>query len=451
MQIIAPHFHEQTIARSMGLNVKKFLLVTAMSVACLSSAYATDYRFFCTNQSDPAINPDHDGVFVAITYGTAQSFDVVHTISRHLYNRQVQYRVTSITQPATNSYFWEGFMLKDPNVIMTGHLWQNEGVWMYTENQRFTDGRPPKMATPPVVCHNTVDVRHRVERDEQSSVPSRWEPSGLPLDCRSIADPAQRLACYDKQTKAAVPTPPTPQAANPPVSAPPSPTPPPPQAANPPPVSAPPSPTPPPPQAANPPPVSAPPRIAEPTDVPQDQKAFMDVIDRFVRAYAAAQNDMAKGATRPQRAKAICATLRSPVIRGWIGTVYKLSSNNEGRGVLELALSDHLWVKTWNNVISDTMDHTLIDPEDPIFAKTAALKEHQKVQFSGSFLPDTKDCFHESSMAISGSMDEPEFYIPFQRNLVSSITPSVGLLKDQLRCRGEVLDLLGNLAGDSHQ
>ena len=134
-------------------NVKKFLLATAMSIVCLSSAHATNYRFFCTNQSDPAINPEHDGVFVAITYGTAQSFDVVHTISRQLYNRQVQYRVTSITQPATDSYFWEGFMLKDPSVIMTGHLWQNEGVWMYTENRRFTDGRPPKMATPPVVCH----------------------------------------------------------------------------------------------------------------------------------------------------------------------------------------------------------------------------------------------------------------------------------------------------------
>ena len=64
------------------------------------------------------------------------------------YNRQVQYRVTSITQPEANSYFWEGFMLKDPNVIMTGHLWQNEGVWMYTENQRFTDGRPPENGDP---------------------------------------------------------------------------------------------------------------------------------------------------------------------------------------------------------------------------------------------------------------------------------------------------------------
>ena len=148
-----------------------------MSVVCLSSAHATNYRFFCTNQSDPAINPDHDGVFVAVTYGTAQSFDVVHAISKQLYNRQIQYRVTSVTHPASDSYFWEGFMLKDPHFIMTGHLWENEGVWMYAENQKFTDGRPPKLATPPVVCHNTVDLRQAVEReDEQPTVPQGMEP-----------------------------------------------------------------------------------------------------------------------------------------------------------------------------------------------------------------------------------------------------------------------------------
>jgi len=176
------------------MKAKLFGMVAVASAAAVTliapaPAHATNYRFFCTNQSDPAINPDHDCVFVAITYGTTQSFDVVHTISRQLYNRQVQYRVTSITQPATNNYFWEGFVLKDPNVIMTGHLWQNEGVWMYTENQRFTDGRPPKIATPPVVCHNTVDIRRAVETNPQpqytpSPPPSlpQYSPASLP-DC----------------------------------------------------------------------------------------------------------------------------------------------------------------------------------------------------------------------------------------------------------------------------
>jgi len=149
------------------------------------------------------------------------------------------------------------------------------------------------------------------------------------------------------------------------------------------------------------------------TDVPQDQKAFMDVIDRFASDYAAAKYDMVKVATRTQRAKAICAAIGSPVVWGWIGTIYKFSSNNEGKGVLELTLSNHLWMKTWDNAGSDTTDHTLIDPKNPVFQKAAALKEHQKVQFSGSFLPDAKDCFREGSITMSGAMAEPEFLFRF--------------------------------------
>jgi hypothetical protein len=83
------------------------------------------------------------------------------------------------------------------------------------------------------------------------------------------------------------------------------------------------------------------------TDVPEDQKAFMEVIERFDRAYAAAEY------------------------------------------------------------------HTLIDPEDPLFAKAVALKKSQRVQFSGSFFPNSTDCFREGSMTLGGSMDEPEFLFRF--------------------------------------
>ena len=114
--------------------------------------------------------------------------------------------VMSVTQPATDSYFWEGFMLKDPNVIMSGHLWQNEGVWTYTENQRFTDGRPPKTATPPVVCHNAVDIRQAVESDEQTTVSPGTERSnarpqisqaGSSFSCSANLLPSEAVICSD--------------------------------------------------------------------------------------------------------------------------------------------------------------------------------------------------------------------------------------------------------------
>jgi hypothetical protein len=41
--------------------------------------------------------------------------------------------------------------------------------------------------------------------------------------------------------------------------------------------------------------------------MPQDQKQFIEIVERFDRTYAQAESYIAKDATRLQRAKAICA------------------------------------------------------------------------------------------------------------------------------------------------
>jgi hypothetical protein len=148
-------------------------------------------------------------------------------------------------------------------------------------------------------------------------------------------------------------------------------------------------------------------------DMPQDQKQFIEIVERFDRVYAQADNEVAKNATRLQRAKAICATIRTPIVRNWTGTVFKVSSNREGKGVLELTLSTHMRVTTWNDSIADIGDKTLIDPRSPLFEQTILLKKNQQVLFSGSFIPDSTDCFRETSMTLSDAMDEPEFLFRF--------------------------------------
>jgi hypothetical protein len=146
-------------------------------------------------------------------------------------------------------------------------------------------------------------------------------------------------------------------------------------------------------------------------DMPQDQKQFIEVVERFHGAKA--DSDMAKNATRLQRAKAICAAIRTPVVQNWTGTVFKVSTNREGKGVLELTLSTHMRITTWNDSIADVGDRTLIDPKSPLFDQTVLLKKNQEVLFSGSFIPDPTDCFREISMTLSESMDEPEFLFRF--------------------------------------
>lgn len=103
---------------------------------------------------------------------------------------------------------------------------------------------------------------------------------------------------------------------------------------------------------------------ARPADRDTDrQREFIDVLDDFAARYSQAPNEMAKGALRPQRAKAICSLMNRDVkVRGWVGEVKKMSSNNEGKGVIEISISPRVSVKTWNNAISDIGDQTLLEP-----------------------------------------------------------------------------------------
>ena len=148
-------------------------------------------------------------------------------------------------------------------------------------------------------------------------------------------------------------------------------------------------------------------------DMPQDQKQFIEIVERFHDGYKQGDNDIAKDATRLQRAKAICAAIRTPVVQNWTGSVFKVSSNREGKGILELTLSTHIRVATRNDSIADIGDNTLIDPKSPLFDQTVLLKKSQQVLFSGSFTPDPTDCFRETSMTLSESMNEPEFLFRF--------------------------------------
>jgi hypothetical protein len=148
-------------------------------------------------------------------------------------------------------------------------------------------------------------------------------------------------------------------------------------------------------------------------DMPQDQKQFIEIIERFDRAYKQANSDIAKDATRLQRAKAICGAIRTPFVQNWTGTVFKVSSNREGKGALEMTLSSHMRVTTWNDPIADIGDKTLIDPKSPLFDQVVLLKKDQQVLFSGSFFSDATNCFREISMTLSESMNEPEFLFRF--------------------------------------
>lgn len=117
---------------------------------------------------------------------------------------------------------------------------------------------------------------------------------------------------------------------------------------------------------------------------------------------------------RRDRRDALCRIVDGEDLQSWAGKVTRLKTNSDGLGVVAIAIGDGVHFATWNNMLSDGGDNTLIDPSTPIFEKLATLKEGDRIRFSGLLFRDsTTDCFREMSLTMSGSMDAPEFLMRF--------------------------------------
>ncbi|SDO20221.1 hypothetical protein SAMN04488061_0553 [Filomicrobium insigne] len=123
---------------------------------------------------------------------------------------------------------------------------------------------------------------------------------------------------------------------------------------------------------------------------PTAQIAFLKVVENARIEFAAADTDFKRGATRPARAKAVCSTLNSRTIGGWVGRVATLSTNGDGLGVLSVEIADYIYLSTWNNSFSDFADNTLIPANSPLYQTMSSLKIGDHVRFDGRlFRSDT--------------------------------------------------------------
>jgi hypothetical protein len=163
------------------------------------------------------------------------------------------------------------------------------------------------------------------------------------------------------------------------------------------------------PKPATPPP---PPKPAPPT-LPADQVQFLGIVQAAQADYRAAANDMAKGGVRADRRGKLCALLKQPVVKDWVGTLDTQSSSNDGKGVLSVGIGKDVSLRTSNNSFSDTEVNTLIDPSSSVFKSAVALKRGDTVVVSGTFIGDKDDCIKESSLTLDGSLRQPAFFFRF--------------------------------------
>jgi hypothetical protein len=186
--------------------------------------------------------------------------------------------------------------------------------------------------------------------------------------------------------------------------------------------------------APEPPPAAVPPQIAVPpaheavrlpqsdsvapatsnSALPPAEVALIDAVKGAIAQYQNGQTEMQKGASRPMRAQAICRALPGRRAQNWIGTISNIDTNGEGKGVLVIQIADGITVETWNNSLSDVMDHTLIEATSSVFTSALQLKQGQRVRFSGTFLPSETDCIEERSLSLRGSVTEPAFILRFE-------------------------------------
>ena len=143
------------------------------------------------------------------------------------------------------------------------------------------------------------------------------------------------------------------------------------------------------------------------------------MIDSFIPMYNAADTEIRKTDVRFQRKHAIASYFSgagSLQFEGWVGEVKSLTTESDGEAYVSVQLpGTDIEIKTWNNSLSDTEDHTMIRRNDALYTSLRDIKEGDNVTVAGSFVEADQDYIREASLTEEGSMTGPEFIVRFSQ------------------------------------
>jgi len=143
---------------------------------------------------------------------------------------------------------------------------------------------------------------------------------------------------------------------------------------------------------------------APPLPVPSDQQRYLQAIDRFAKEYREQPNDREKSSVRRAREAELAKILPDAGVRDWVGVLDGVGTTASGKAYLHIRLSDHAWVGTLRDELSDTGEKTLVDRSSPIYTRLVELEKGTPVVFSGKLL-------RESSMSEARAMAEPQLVL----------------------------------------
>lgn len=142
--------------------------------------------------------------------------------------------------------------------------------------------------------------------------------------------------------------------------------------------------------------------------LPDSQVAFMKVISASQEDYAAASNELRKSSVKMQRNKDLGPVLPKGLASDWYAQIETLGTTGKANAFVSLRLPEsNIWVKTWNNEISDATDRTLVQHGSGLYDDLADMEVGQWVIFTARLM-------REVSLTEEGGMMEPEFLARIQ-------------------------------------
>ncbi len=140
---------------------------------------------------------------------------------------------------------------------------------------------------------------------------------------------------------------------------------------------------------------------------PSEEQKFINIIDKYADLYKKAPNIVAKSKVwRDRDAELDNEKIMGKKISDWVGTVKNLGMNSEGNGVLIIAVTNNIFVKTYDDAFSDGQNGTLIPQDSSLYQSLVKLAKGGQVKFSGTLLKsaDTKE---------SVGMTRPSYIVKF--------------------------------------
>lgn len=153
---------------------------------------------------------------------------------------------------------------------------------------------------------------------------------------------------------------------------------------------------------------------AEALEYPAPEKEFISYVQDAASEAVTVNNDMKLSVIKRKRDSSICKNLKHKGdFSHWYGKVKMIGATGEGLGKLAIEIENGITLHTWNNAFSDGDYETLIKPDSELFDRVSNLNVGDYVEFTGHPFKGRKACINETSLSLSGGLQEPEFLFAF--------------------------------------